>query len=256
MPSEQYKNTFALSFSGMKALRRNPQFFWTWHHNPDRVETRSMSLGTLVHRLVLEPHREHEIAVWTGKVRNGKAWDLFEVENQGKIITKPDEYDQARRMRDSILANPYVASALRKPGKAEMEFHGIDAQFGCPVKGCFDWLGEEILLDLKKTGESIHEFETKSIWNYDYHVQMSFYLRLAEIYDGRRRSFGWVVVEDDPPYSTMMVLPQPEHLEIGKREVERMLEKFSECWTAKAWPGYDTEMKLAEIPEWILRRQG
>jgi hypothetical protein len=256
MPSKAYKEHFALSYSGMKLLKRSPQHLMAWYSSPDRDETRSMALGTLNHLLLLEPHREKtDLAIWTGKVKNGKAWEEFEAQNADKMIIKPKDLEDSRAMIRSVLANPFVKKALGQPGKAELEFYGVDPVFECPVKCAFDWITDDLVLDLKKTAKGVSEFESRSIWDYDYHVQAAFYLRLAEIMDGRKRQFGWVVVEEEAPNACVLVLPRPEHIELGNAVVEDMLGKFSICYRDQTWPGYEAPMKLAEIPDWVLRRK-
>lgn len=255
--SEAYRKHFALSYSGMKKLKITPAHFYAWHHNPARSETKDMALGTLTHLLLLEPKREPtDVALWTGKVKNGKVWDAFKKVNKGKLIVKPDELKDARNMVQAISKNPFVVKALTHPeGRAELEFFGEDEIFGdVPVKCTFDWITPELVLDLKKTAGTIEEFELYSIEKYNYDVQMMFYLRLAERMDGIKRQGAWIVVEDEPPHATMLVLPNEYHIERGTRIVEEMLGRFMVCLQSGTWPGYDTFMKIAEVPEWKARK--
>lgn len=256
MPSAHYKSQFALSYSGMKELRKSPQHFFSWHHNPNRKSSPAMALGTLMHLLLLQPEREKtDVAVWTGKRRDGKVWDAFKDLNSGKEIVTPKELGQARAMVASMLQNPFIKSGMGRPdAQAELEWFGMDPEFDCPIKCTWDWLTPDLIFDPKKTGETIEEFETKSIWNYSYHIQAAFYLRCAEIMDGRKREFAWPVIEDDPPFASQLILPPPQMLDEGRRIVEERLRTFSRCWHDKVWPGYETQMKIAEVPEWIMKR--
>jgi len=254
--SAAYRNHFALSYSGMKKLRLSPAHWKAWHEDPDRTATADMALGTLTHLLLLEPHREYsDLAIWTGKVKNGRVWDDFEAKNIHKLIVKPKELDQARAMVNGIMANPFVARALRvMEGTAEKEFFGTDEIFEVPVKCTWDWITDELVLDLKKTAGTCDEFEKYSIEKYDYDVQMMFYLRLAKLMDGKVRQGGWIVVEDDKPHATKLILPSQYHIDRGNQICDEMLGRFMVCMRDESWPGYSDQMKIAEVAEWKTRK--
>lgn len=254
MPSAHYKQYFALSYSGMQHLEITPAHWKAWHQNPNRKETRAMALGTLMHLLLLQPHREAtEVKVWD-ESRQTNAWKAFKKEHEGRIITDSDELKQGRLMVSSALKNTLIQKGFRQQGQAELEFFGIDPEFDCPIKCTFDWITDDLIFDPKKTGNTIREFERSSIWDYDYHVQAAFYLRCAEIMDGKSRQFAWPVIEDAPPYAAQLILPPQSILDEGKRKVEDMLRIFSRCIKENDWPGYNDEMKIAEVPEWVLRK--
>jgi hypothetical protein len=255
--SPAYRKYFALSYSGIKKLQISPKHFWAWHHRSDEDTTADMTLGTLNHMLLLEPHRETtDLAIWTGKVKNGKVWDAFEEANKGKLIVKPQELGKAREMVAAILANPLVANALRKQeGKAELEYMGTDDVFEVPVKCGFDWITDQMIFDVKKTAGTIRDFEQRSIYKYGYHIQAAYYQRLAKLMDGKERMFGWIVIEDSAPYECQIVLPHEQHLIDGEAIVEESLAKFMVCLRDKTWPGYEQYIKTAELPAWLHQKK-
>ena len=255
--SPAYRKYFALSYSGIKKLQISPKHFWAWHHRSSEDDSTSdMTLGTLAHMLLLEPHREYtDLAIWTGKVKNGKVWDAFEEANKEKLIVKPQELGKAREMVAGVLANPMVANALRKQqGQAELEYMGVDEVFEVPVKGGFDWISDTMILDVKKTAGTIREFEQRSIYKYGYHIQAAFYQRLAKLMDGKERMYGWIVIEDSEPFECQIVLPHEQHLSDGEAIVEEALAKFMVCMRDKTWPGYEQYIKTAELPAWLQKR--
>lgn len=255
MPSAHYKSQFALSYSGMKQLKITPSHWFAWQKNPDRKETADMRLGTLMHLLLLQPHREStDVKVWDGS-RHTKAWDQFKEQNSHLIITKTPELEQAREMVASMLRNPFIGKGFRvSQGQAELEWFGMDPEYDCPLKCAFDWITDDLIFDPKKTGETIAEFEEYSIVKYKYYVQAAFYLRCAEIMDGKKRQFGWPVIEDDRPYASQLILPPEDLLDAGRRQVDKMLKVFSRCFKENDWPGYESHMKIAEIPEWQMKK--
>ncbi|WP_437187799.1 PD-(D/E)XK nuclease-like domain-containing protein [Planctomicrobium sp. SH668] len=55
----------------------------------------NLTVGTVVHLLLLEPERfEEEVAVWDGKVRSGKIWDRFEARchREKKIVVTEKQW--------------------------------------------------------------------------------------------------------------------------------------------------------------------
>ena len=96
MPYEEYAKVDALNGSSIIHMRRSPMNF-RWKMDNVEPPTPALILGTATHRMILEPNRVGDFAVWgekeEEKVRRGKVWDAFQEAHQDKMILTVDERD-------------------------------------------------------------------------------------------------------------------------------------------------------------------
>src|SRR6056297_2773961 len=80
---QEYRDVGRLSPSALARIWMAPEKY-------NRVETKTtpaMEFGTLCHTLILEPGRfADRSAIWTGKMRRGKAWEEFKETNSDRDI--------------------------------------------------------------------------------------------------------------------------------------------------------------------------
>ena len=101
MPYEEYAAVKAINFSQLRPMMRSP-LAYRWAMDNPEPETDAQKIGTVVHRMILEPNNLGELAVWGNledqKVRRGKVWDAFQEEHEGCIILTVYENDDVLAM--------------------------------------------------------------------------------------------------------------------------------------------------------------
>ena len=101
--------------------------------------SRAMTVGTVTDSLVF---RNQKIAVYPGKVRNGKEWEAWRLANAGAVQCIQSELEDATEMADRVLRDPVAKRALsgcETQGVLQWEMHGLPFASGIKgVRGGFD----------------------------------------------------------------------------------------------------------------------
>lgn len=119
-----YHATSGISASQVKLLLDNPYRFL---HNESKAQTQDMLLGSVIHKLILEPeHFDDEYAVspkFDARTKKGKEdKQNFALIHAGKQVITSDMFNTAVSCADSVMASK--AKALLKEGIAEYSFFG------------------------------------------------------------------------------------------------------------------------------------
>ena len=120
MSLEDYHNNRThLSSSSLKKLLESPsKFYEEWVLGRSTQEqNNAFDEGHFVHTLLLEPHKVGDYAVYPGLRKQGALWELFKVENTGKILLSAP---QENRCRELVLNVGLQATKLLQGGQAEL----------------------------------------------------------------------------------------------------------------------------------------
>lgn len=263
MPREHYDGLPRMNWSRLKHLLRSPVHF---RHGMTRrgPDTDAMKLGRAIHLNVFEPLRfPFECVEWTGKVRNGGAWDKFRAANDGKEILTAHQMETARAI-GAAVRNDATAARYLEGGPAEVtalwthRFEGLEQATGpdgialAPIemKARIDFVATGALVDLKTTKDASPEGFGRQIWSLRYHTQAALYQDAYFHATGRRLPFVLVAVEAFEPYVAQVYRLPDIALDAGRDEYRTLLGRLAICRATSRWPGYgDSEME-AELPKW------
>ena len=142
-----------------------------------------MIRGTITHLAAYQPYLlDERVAVWDGGRRFGKDWEEFKSNNQGKILARRQEYQEAVvRFQDLLSASALLRDHLPRPdderSMREVVLYATEA--GLQTKGqCDSFIrrgpGEYELVDLKTTAD-IRWSKIKSVIR-DLHYREKAYL--------------------------------------------------------------------------------
>lgn len=242
------------NWSLLKHLDDSPLAYRHAVENP-REDTATLALGRLVHTFVFEPEKfGDEYAVFPGKKRQGKAWDAFEADNEGRTIFKSDEIDEAKAMADAVRRHPIVAPYL-VGGEFERVLTWTDPATGIPCKAKCDWLipGRRILADLKTTRSIERRRFAADVARYHYYGQLAHYAA------GVKHALGWeparrilIAVEKSAPYDVAVYELDNAACTIGDEKSAELLAKLKACHELNDWPGRYTEEQTMELPGWVF----
>lgn len=247
----------ALGSSRLRELLRSPAHF----RANLRRETEALTLGSLVHTLVLEPHTFPEryvvIPKINGRTREGKA-QRAALEADPRVPVDGETMAEASACATSIMAHR-VYQQIRDAQVEHTVFwdEEIDLDEGNAVtikcKARFDVVGPW-LVDLKTTRDASPKGFQRAIATYGYHIQAAHYMAGAIANGMEPRGFLFACVETTPPYlSTGYLLGNPT-LEQGERERREALSIYARCVCEDRWPGYnDDRIEVIDLPAWAQR---
>ena len=251
-----YRADPAYSASDLKIItKQNARALWHSKFNelaPPKLPTPAMKFGTLFHAMCLEPEEfTSQFGVVEDKrTKKGKEQAL-EYETKGITVITPQDAALGDNMMSSICANP-VAWELLDKGKSEQSFWWSHSATGLDLKCRCDKINGDTVVDLKTTGEggASPDSFTKTITNFNYHLQAAHYLQGT----GATR-FVFVVIEKVFPYNIGVYELDNEFLDNGYELQEQALLKVSEATKTGKWLGYtDTEpngIQTLDKPYWL-----
>ena len=223
--------------------------------HPDEP-TQAMDLGSAIHVAVLEPEsfeRRYVKAIDPGDRRtpaNKAKWEAFLAENAGRGILKADEWENVQRIRESVWRQPWAQELLSGPGANEVSALWTDTAWKLPCKARIDRLSTRVI-DLKSAKDAGREAFMRSIGNFDYYVQASFYLDGLDTLAPSPREWIWIAVETQPPFAPALYTPTNEMLDEGRKRYKAALGQWVECTRNGYWPGYAESPQLIDLPPWM-----
>lgn len=251
-----YRADPAYSASDLKIItKQNARALWHSKFNelaPPKLPTPAMKFGTLFHTMCLENdsfYGQYKV-VEDKRTKKGKEIAL-ECETKGITVITPQDAALADNMLSSIMANE-VAYELLDKGKSEQSFWWSHSATGLDLKCRCDKINGDTVVDLKTTGEggASPDSFTKTITNFNYHLQAAHYLQGT----GATR-FVFVVIEKVFPYNIGVYELENEFLDNGYELQEQALLKVSEATQTGKWLGYtDTEpngIQTLDKPYWL-----
>lgn len=215
VPAEYYhSHTGLISKHMLDTFNANPERYKYEIENPEatRDDSPALRFGEAFHTLVLEPKKFKENYVEipdTIKVRRGKAYEEFALENAGKTLLLPDEMKRLKDMFKALRSNETARGLLYgKEGVNEltMLFHCEEANNrACKARADRVLIDDRTIIDLKTTANASPKDFVWQVARFRYDVQAAFYIDAAEkalTLDGWR--FAIVAVEKEPPYSNVV----------------------------------------------------
>jgi hypothetical protein len=234
--------TLPVRFSRLKHMARSPLHYWqSCQFSTD--DSLARRLGTGAHALVFDqPH-----AVYTGKVRRGKAWDAFKEANDGMPIMNETEFRRARAIADAILRHPFARHVMfddepRIEQEIEWEFLGRR----CSSRP--DSISPLRLVDLKSTQSSHPDEFPRQAWRMLYPAQASFYTEAAKVLGWAPERKFLVAVEQKLPHAVTVFRLTEEAMDAGERCWRGWFETLLVCESSNHWPEYTSMTVDLDVP--------
>lgn len=224
--------------------------------------------GKAAHSLILgsgpEVLAKPNLRTKEGKARYAETLKLHEGEDI--VWLSPDDVEKVEAMRDMV-----GDFFTKLDGQPEVAMIAADPDTGLLIKGKADWLpstpdpdGVLRIRDYKTTVKSPDEFE-RSCWQYGYHIQAAFYMRLYRLtmpeYKGplgfefvvqeKNPPFDWMryEIQEDSPIITELAEPKINHALQGIRWFRDNTEDPLEAMRAYGLPKYPKDVVF---PDWKL----
>jgi len=266
MNNADYHAHPAISKSHLDQVARSPLHYWARYLDPNRVITEptpAMTIGSAVHTHVLELDQwdsHYAIAPESidRRTKMGKAeWEVFTTAATGRTVLSRADADLVMRMGHAVFAHPAAAMLLALPGKAETTHMWTDEATGLQCKCRPDWLTDDgrLIVDLKTTEDASPRGFARSIAQWRYHTQASWYLDGVQQSTGTRpEQFLFLCVEKKAPYACAVYAADADMIAAGAQTAARDLDVLATCKAANAWPGYSDQIEPISLPAWMRPR--
>lgn len=257
MPIKEYHQHEAISKSRLDHIDECILKFL----NPPEYKSKALTMGSAVHDAILLPElfeSKYIVKPKEIKVRRGKAWDAFVLENDGMEILTQQEYDDACSIRDNIQKHE-AARNMVKHGEPEMSYFSKFERFGhtFDVKCRPDLISLGSIVDIKTARSAApHRFKN-SMKDYRYNVQAAWYMDvLNSLYPEKYSDFVFIVIETTKPFAIGVYnLPQ-NAIDTGRKEYEDNLKYLLEYKeNPYAVSGYtDGGVMSLDMPDYYYHR--
>lgn len=217
-------------------------------------------LGTAAHRLVLgagAPIAVLDADDW--KTKASREWrDAVRAEGSTPLLRH--EHEQVQAMAAALRQHP-IAGALLDPergGHAEQSLFFQD-ETGVWCRARADWLpgdaGWPVISDYKTARSADPSAFAKSVAQFSYHVQHSWYVTAYHAVTGVVADFVFLVQEKEPPYLVTVCQLDAAAVRAGRELCRQAIEIYRDCREADVWPGYADDIELISLPAWARPRE-
>lgn len=239
LTNKQYHTRPEISKSDLDLLAKSP---YHYANKEFKEQTQNMLLGSVTHKLILEPKdfgNEYVIAPDVNKrTKAGREeFEAFLNSLDGKESIDKALYDTASKMSDEVLKMRETARFLRDGKPEQSYFSEIE---GVPVKCRPDFYNEKLglLIDIKTSADASKMGFAKSVANFNYHVQVAFYSDIMESLGHKINKFLFIVVETKEPHLVGFYELDNTAVENGRERYKALLERYKWCKENDIWWGY------------------
>jgi hypothetical protein len=257
MPYEEYAEIDALNFSTLKPMMRSP-LAYKWALDNPAVETDPQKIGTVVHRMILEPNNLGELAVWGDmpdeKVRRGQVWDRFQEKNAGKTILTRSEKEFVVGCTVAVRRNPLAMKYLRQDGPTEVSMFWHDNVTGRAMKGRIDKLipKKHTMANLKTTRScQPYKFGAQA-YSLGYYMHEAMYASGYQQLTGEMPKQKLIAFESRAPYEGAVYRIPPDVRLQGLEDFYKLLAKLAECERTDHWPAEMEEESDLILPSYAI----
>lgn len=267
LSNEEYHGGPGISKSHLDAVADNPRKYWQAYVNPERAPrepTPAMVIGTAIHAAILEPDlfsKTYVVAPDISRRSNAgkEEYARWLEDHEGAIVLTQEQYDTAVGAADSVLSN-HEALDLLSHGSPEESFFAIEPDTGELVKCRTDWRHPERgIVDVKSTEDASPDGFIRSVFKYNYHVQVAWYRDVIEAALDAPAPADWVfiAVEKTPPYAVGLYRVPEAMVRAGRQLARERLNRIVECRRTNTWPDYNAGAIVElEPPGWMAKRLG
>ena len=259
MTEKEYNQLPAVRRSDLLLLRRSPKHL-EYSKSLDGLQppTPAMIFGSACHKYVLEGadafNTEYAVAPNVDKrTKQGKEeWEIFKLENEGKEVISPDDFEQIRDMKRALREHPTAMTLLS--GEHEQTYVWTDTETGeeCKIRlDCLtEWRGRPVIVDYKTVSSCEDGVFDRECRKYGYKIQAGMYTEGLLVATNFITDAGFMFVcqEKTPPYAVRVYECDPSFVSQGNRQFHELLRYYHMCRESGNWPGYSDGYLTAD--EW------
>jgi exodeoxyribonuclease VIII len=237
-----------ISASDIKNFLHSPKYYFYEKYERGQKDSKShINIGSALHELLLEPELFYDhFAVspkFDRRTKDGKAgFDLFELENEGKIIINENDMEMIRCMCESSLNNQTFIDLMRDSYR-ETSCYTIDERTGLKIKLRPDAMPQNrpIILDIKSCVDSSFKKFRSDLFNYGYFISSAFYCDYLN-----KENYVFGAIEKEQPYQLSLFMLSDEIVENGRTQYRMALDLIKWSYDNNFWCDYNQFEALKE----------
>ncbi len=255
MDEKAYRSLNRLNYSSMKHLLKSPAHYLASLSAPPE-SSKAMDFGSGFHCMCLEPEQfnaRYVVADCDRRTIKGKQLALEIEMVQKKKIVSLDDYDRMKKMANNIKKHG-VAGKLLSGGEAEsVLLFDLQASNENTVKckAKVDYMFGDVLVDVKTTQDASTESFSKTLENFGYFMQGSFYSRGVEILSGKKPDFIFIAVESEAPYGVNVIRLSDNHYSVGYRKMHEAIDIYDRATVLNEFPCYPEMINDSIMSKWL-----
>ena len=257
MSNEEYhaKTKYESSSTARKILTSPKKYLYD--KTAESIPTKAMEEGTAIHTYFLENELFKnrycfKPKAFNGRTKEGKQW----MEEHGHLNVLAAEWEENLiHMNHSFLASP-AKMIYDMEGLTELSFFSEDLR-GLRAKCRPDWISSDAhtVVDLKTTQDASPKGFQKSIGQFGYHIQASWYLRVLQNLDIPVKEFIFIAIEKTAPFCVGVYRADTEMLEEGNKKVDEAINQILWCKENDSYPDYTpNEIETISLPPWMTKK--
>lgn len=250
--NDDYHAGPGMSSSALKQINRSPLHYKHIYLDGNRQQaTASMTLGTIVHAIVLENGKlPEDFYVVDCSTRNTKIYKQAVDDNPGKTLILSSELETATTVAAAVL-NHDKAQLFLSGSRNEVSIYWQESN--ALMKCRPDAWRQDIASvgDLKTAQSASPDDFQRAIIKYGYDLSAAWYMRGIKAVTGERpRTWAWIVVETTEPYAVQVYAAEQALIERGNRLCNEALARLAECRATGKWPAYSDHILPITCPAW------
>lgn len=250
MPNDDYHRHEGISNSGLKLVKRSPAHY---KYPEPFNSSRAMDMGSAIHAAVFELDYFKEKYMLLDDIEDRRKPEYKKAKDAlgEEFVFVKNEVRQIRGMYQAVRKHKRALELLQEPGWSELSGFKRDEN-GIIRKVRFDRLTVSgKILDLKKCQDARPREFSKSIGNYDYHMQAAWYLDTFNLITGLDADgFRFIAVEEKSPHGVAVYPIDEPSLMIGRDDYQEAYATYLECVQTDTWPAYSDDEQEISVPSW------
>jgi len=265
MPRLIYDRIPAFSCTALKkwiSLGEIPSEFAYWMQMRwDETPSEAMIIGNALDCLLLDDLFSAKYAVAPEGDRRttaGKAqWNAFQAAHKGKTVLTASQFDKVDTMAESVRRAPALDGVFDNCKKVVL----CGELWGYPAKAEIDLFtpDSEHLLDLKTARDVSARWFSKAFLDLGYDYQASFYLALAQACGLKKRTFDFITVKNEAPWTCKVHafdIDDPDHRIFFDACLLKLARAAGSITTRLERNNFtdSQDWELLQLPEWALHQ--
>ena len=257
-----YYERAELNASSLKYLLKSPAHFKAYFIDKTLISetTPALRWGTIVHHALLEPETFwNKYAIFKSNIdkRTKEGKELFnkiKKEFANKEFINETEADILEKMYNSLYNKNSWQKILSLNPKFEHEIYWEnDYGIACKLKAdiiiepCAQ-LPNGAIFDLKTCNDAKNF--NKEINNYDYYIQVGWYLDGFKKTYGTNPLFGFIPIEKNGIYDCRFLIASERIRNKGIIKCNELLQIYLKCMETNNWYGFEDEFIEEDLPIW------